>query len=407
MKIFFREISDVSEAQKLLRALGVDSAGIGIMAKKMVVRVFFLQGLSVRAANILKQESIAVGADLALPKAAAFLEGESTDAILMATASQLEMLVLNLRAQPFGLRAVGEELNAILRRMKFGYEKPQVMGVLNVTPDSFSQRDASLSDGGDLFEGGQVSRVKVERAIEQCIADGADWIDIGAESTAPTSKDVSVEDELARLQPVFELIREKRFSDRVKFSIDTWKSEVADMAIRHGAAMVNDVTGLRGDPSMAALIVSSGVLCTMMYAKDPTPRTTRDPLQYADVMETITTFFAERMTYASGQAMKLEQMILDPGMGAFVSGDPKYSFEVLRRLAELKVFGLPILVGPSRKSFIPGTLEERHEGGLASATVAYLNGASILRMHEVKAARRSLDVTWEIQKTGAGMGAGR
>ncbi len=386
MNIFFREISSLTEAQRELRALGVDSAGVGIMAKKMVMRVFAMKGLSVRAANILKQECIAVGADLALPKAASFLEGESTDAILMANASQLEMLLLNLRAQPFGLRELGEDLNAIVRRIKFAYDKPQIMAVLNVTPDSFS-------DGGALFEDGRVSLEKVERAIEQAIADGADWIDVGAESTGPTSKDVSVEEELARLQPVFEMIREKRFADRVKFSIDTWKSEVADMAIRHGAAMVNDVTGLRGDPRMGA-VVGTGALCALMYSKDPTPRTTRESVQYDDVMDTITTFFAERITYAQSQGVKLEQIILDPGMGAFVSGDPKYSFEVLRRLAELKVFGLPILVGPSRKSFIPGTLEERHEGGLASATIAYLNGASMLRMHEVRAARRSLDVIW-------------
>ena len=386
MNIFFREISSLTEAQRELRALGVDSAGVGIMAKKMVMRVFAMKGLSVRAANILKQECIAVGADLALPKAASFLEGESTDAILMANASQLEMLLLNLRAQPFGLRELGEDLNAIVRRIKFAYDKPQIMAVLNVTPDSFS-------DGGALFEDGRVSLEKVERAIEQAIADGADWIDVGAESTGPTSKDVSVEEELARLQPVFEMIREKRFADRVKFSIDTWKSEVADMAIRHGAAMVNDVTGLRGDPRMGA-VVGTGALCALMYSKDPTPRTTRESVQYDDVMDTITTFFAERITYAQSQGVKLEQIILDPGMGAFVSGDPKYSFEVLRRLAELKVFGLPILVGPSRKSFIPGTLEERHEGGLASATIAYLNGASMLRMHEVRPARRSLDVIW-------------
>ena len=396
MNIFFREISSLTEAQRELRALGVDSAGVGIMAKKMVMRVFAMKGLSVRAANILKQECIAVGADLALPKAASFLEGESTDAILMANASQLEMLLLNLRAQPFGLRELGEDLNAIVRRIKFAYDKPQIMAVLNVTPDSFS-------DGGALFEDGRVSLEKVERAIEQAIADGADWIDVGAESTGPTSKDVSVEEELARLQPVFEMIREKRFADRVKFSIDTWKSEVADMAIRHGAAMVNDVTGLRGDPRMGA-VVGTGALCALMYSKDPTPRTTRESVQYDDVMDTITTFFAERITYAQSQGVKLEQIILDPGMGAFVSGDPKYSFEVLRRLAELKVFGLPILVGPSRKSFIPGTLEERHEGGLASATIAYLNGASMLRMHEVRAARRSLDLAWEIQKSGAGTG---
>ncbi len=399
MNIFLRHISTLSQAQRELRELGVDSGGIGIMAKKMLMKTIYLQGLSVRAANILKQESIAVGGDLALPKEASFLEGESTDAILMMSVSQLEMLLLNLRAQPFGLKQVGEELNGILRRMKSGYQKPQVMAVLNVTPDSFSQRDASLSDGGELFTNNLVDKDKIEQAIEQYIVDGADWIDIGAESTGPTSKDVSLEEELARLTPVFELIREKKFTDRIKFSIDTWKSEVVKMAIESGISMVNDVTALRGDSKMASLIAKFGVMSTIMYAKDSTPRTARELTQYDDVMKTIVQFFQERIAYAESQGVKREQLILDPGMGAFVSGDPKYSFEVLNRLGELKIFGLPILIGTSRKSFIPGKLEERLEGSLASANVAYLNGAEILRMHDVKAARRSLDMIYSIKES--------
>lgn len=391
MKIFLREISNLEAAQSELRRLGVDSAGVGIMAKKMLMRTIFLKGLSVRAANILKQECIAVGADLALPKAASFLEGESTDAVLMASAAQLEMLLMNLRAQPFGLREVGEELNAMLRRVGSGYAKPQVMGVLNVTPDSFS-------DGGSVFEDGKVSRKKVERVIEKFIEDGADWIDIGAESTGPGSSDVSVEEELARLEPVFQVIRDRKFFDRVKFSIDTWKSPVACAALDAGFLMVNDVTGIRGDAKMIDIIRNvPAVHCALMHSKDPTPRTTRESVQYDDVMETIVNFFEERLRYMESVGVKREQIILDPGMGAFLSGEPKYSLEVLRRLGELKVFGLPILVGPSRKSFIPGKLEERLEGSLASATMAYLNGASILRMHDVRAARKSLDMVYAIQ----------
>ena len=387
MNIFLRYISSLSEAQRELRRLGVDSAGVGIMAKKMVMEIFALKGLSVRAANILKQECIAVGADLALPKAASFLEGESTDAVLMASASQLEMLLLNLRAQPFGLKEVGERLQILLRTVSDDYEKSQVMAVLNVTPDSFS-------------DGGKVNAANVHDVIERYIADGADWIDIGAEATGPTSHDVSVEEEMARLEPVFAVLRSGKFSGRVKFSIDTWKSEVARAALDAGCVMVNDVTAMRGDLRMAQVVAASGLKVALMHAKDPTPRTTRESKQYDDVMQTILEFFEERLRYVEAAGVKREQIILDPGMGAFVSADPKYSFEVLRRLRELQVFGLPILVGPSRKSFIPGKLEERQEGGLASAIMAYMNGASILRMHDVQAARRSLDMVWAIQGAG-------
>jgi dihydropteroate synthase len=403
--IYLRDVSTLHEAQQELLALGVDHAGVGIMAKKMLMKTIFLKDLSVRAANILKQECIAVGADLALPKAASFLEGESTDAILMASSSQLEVLLMNLRPQPFGLKQLGEELTTVLRRARSGVERPQIMAVLNVTPDSFSQGDASLSAGDSLFEGDVVSKVKVEQAIERCIEEGADWIDIGAESTNPASQEVTLEEELRRLQPVFEVIAEKGYVKRVKFSIDTWKSEVADAAFRSGFLMLNDVTGLRGDERMAGVVARASemnpeIRCTMMYAKDGTPRTTREPLQYSDVMETIVDFFTDRIAYVESAGIKREQMIIDPGMGAFVSGDPQYSFEVLSRLAELKVFGLPILVGTSRKSFIPGEVHERLEGSLVSATMAYLNGAEILRVHDVRSTKKALDVAWKIRAAG-------
>ncbi len=390
MKIFLRHISSLREAQHELLSLGVDPGGVGIMAKKMLMKIFALKGLSVRAANILKQECIAVGADLALPKAASFLEGESTDAVLMASVSQLEMLVLNLRAQPFGLKEVGERLRDVLRSAgNFVYAKPKIMGIMNVTPDSFS-------DGGSFFVGGKIDGVRVMKRVEQMIDEGADIIDVGGESTGPGSKDVSVKEELARVRPVFEIFSKKKILKKVSLSVDTWKSSVARMAIEHGASIVNDVTALRGDKKMASVIAELNVLTVMMYSKDTTARTSRELTPYDDVMEAVISFLETRVAYAVSKGISRDRLILDPGMGAFVSGYPKYSLEILRRLGELKIFGLPLLVGPSRKSFIPGKLEERHEGGVASAVLAYEHGASMLRMHDVRAARRALDMAYSI-----------
>lgn len=388
MNLFLRQIESLREAQNVLRDLGVDSAGVGIMAKKMMMKSFFLQGLSVRAANILKQECISVGGDLALPKAASFLEGEFTDAVLMMNEAQLERLLMKLKAQPFGLREVGERLQDVMRRIgKFVYVLPKIMGILNVTPDSFV-------DGGALFVGGKIDEKLVMKKVEMMIDEGADYIDIGGESTGPGSVDVFPKEELARVKPVLELFSAKKIFKKIKVSVDTYRSTVASAALESGVAMINDVTALRGDAKMASVLAKSKCEVVMMYSKDTTARTTREKLAYDDVMETVISFLEERVDYAVAKGISRDRLILDPGMGAFVSGDAKYSFEILRRLKELQIFGLPILVGTSQKSFLGGKIDERREGTLASSCVAYMNGASILRVHDVGAARRGLDAVW-------------
>lgn len=388
MNLYLRHIESLREAQDVLRGLGVDSAGIGIMAKKMMVKSFFLQGLSVRAANILKQECISVGGDLALPKAASFLEGEFTDAVLMMNEAQLERLLIKLKAQPFGLRVVGERLQEMMRSLgKFVYARPKIMGILNATPDSFT-------DGGVLFSGGKMDAKLVIQKVETMIDEGADYIDIGGESTGPGSIDVSPKEELARVKPVLDLFAAKKIFKKVKVSVDTYRSAVARVALESGAVMINDVTALRGDSKMASVLAKSKCEIVMMYSKDATARTTREKVSYDDVMKTVISFLDERIAYAVSKGISRDRLILDPGMGAFVSAEPKYSFEILKRLKELQICGLPILVGTSRKSFLGGKLNEREEATLTTSGVAYINGASFLRVHDVGAARRGLDAIW-------------
>lgn len=394
MNLYLRHIESLWEAQDVLRELGVDSAGVGIMAKKMMVKSFFLQGLSVRAANILKQECISVGGDLALPKAASFLEGEFTDAVLMMNEAQLERLLMKLKAQPFGLREVGERLQDVMRKIgnqrSSSLARPKIMGILNVTPDSFS----TSFDGGALFVGGKIDPKLVMKKVEAMIDEGADYIDIGGESTGPGSVDVSPKEELARVKPVLDLLKKNKIYKKVKVSVDTYHSTVASAALESGMTMINDVTALRGDPKMASVLAKSKCEIVMMYSKDATARTTREKLSYDDVVKTVISFLEERINFAVAKGISRDRLVLDPGMGAFVSGEPKYSFEILRRLKELQIFGLPILVGTSRKSFLGGKLDERGESTLASSCVAYINGASFLRVHDVGAARRGLDAIW-------------
>lgn len=262
---------------------------------------------------------------------------------------------------------------------KLSLKVPKLMGILNVTPDSFS-------DAGQHFS----TEAAVTRGL-QMVEEGADIIDVGGESTGPGSSDVSLKEELRRVVPVIRALRQR--DGNVWISIDTWKAEVARQAIEAGADIVNDVTALRGDPAMASVLAEEKVPVVLMYSKDSTPRTTRDAIQYEDVVKTVKDFLKERVVVAEQAGIARTKVVIDPGMGAFVSGDPKYSVELLRRLREFEALGYSILVGASRKGFIEqlgagGGPEDRLEGSLAAATMALLNGAHILRAHDVRETKR-------------------
>ncbi len=278
-------------------------------------------------------------------------------------------------------------------RIDFDARAPfKIMGIVNVTPNSFS-------DGGKFLD----PAAAIAHA-RQLIEEGADIIDVGGESTGPGSVDVSVEEELRRVIPVIEGIAaglktettvrqagarylawggDKSARAGVIISVDTNKAEVARQAIAAGARMVNDVTALRGDSEMARAVAEAGVPVVLMYSKDATARTTRDPLHYDDVVKTVYDFLKARIDFALAAGIRRENIIIDPGMGAFVSGEPRYSYELLERLREFAPLGLPILVGVSRKSFLPGALNNRLEPGLAANELALKNGASFLRVHDV------------------------
>lgn len=246
------------------------------------------------------------------------------------------------------------------------------MGILNITPDSFS-------DGGQFTE-----KSKIENRISKFIQDGADIIDIGGESTGPGSKDVGLDEEMNRVQPVIDYIFQQKLNKKVIFSIDTYKSEVAEYALHHGFSMVNDVTALRGDLKMVDVLMKYKPYVVLMYSKDPTPRTTTERVEYEDVIKTIKTFLTERIGFLIKAGFPKDRIIIDPGMGMFISAKPEYSFEIINRLKELTELGYPICVGVSRKSFLGGKVEERDSISAEWSLKAIKNGASIVRVHNVK-----------------------
>lgn len=252
------------------------------------------------------------------------------------------------------------------------------MGILNLTPDSFS-------DGG-RFNQPEIAEKRILELIEQ----GADIIDIGGESTGPGAPEVSQEEELQRVQPVIDRIFDKNLSSHTIFSIDTYKSEVAEYALKKGFRIINDVTALRGDPKMVDILLKYKPYIILMYSKDPTARTTRENREYKDVIQTIKDLLTQQARILLEKGFPSEKIILDPGMGTFVSGLPQYSFEIIDRLLELKSLGYPLLVGISRKSCLGGKLEERDSASVEWSIKALQNGASMIRIHNVKMMKKSI-----------------
>lgn len=270
---------------------------------------------------------------------------------------------------------------------------PLLVGILNLTHQSFSG-DGLAHDPAQALE-----------HARQMILQGADWIDIGAESTNPEAQAVSLEEELRQLLPLVEALRQE---SNIWISVDTYKAEVARQVLAAGADAINDVTALRGDPQMVDVLAETQAPVVLMYSKDPTPRTTKTSKQYTHLMETLEVFFQERLQMLQSRGVLLENVILDPGMGFFVSGLPQYSFEIIRRLPELAQWGFPILVGPSRKSFLakvsPGKTLQPHEREVPTATVtgmAVWQGASLLRLHDVAQGRLVLDTMQALKRNGS------
>ena len=265
-----------------------------------------------------------------------------------------------------------------------------IVGVLNVTPDSFS-------DGGRYLE----PDAGVEHAL-RLAAEGADVIDVGGESTRPGAPEVPVEEELRRVLPILERLARAGFP--VPISIDTSRASVARAALDTGAAMVNDVRGL-ADPELAAVVAGAGVPVVLMHMRG-TPRDMREMAVYGDVVAEVRTELGEAMARAIRAGVREDRIVLDPGIGFAKTAEQ--SVTVLARLSELAGLGRPILVGPSRKSFIGAITgapaEERLAGTLAAVTAAVLGGATFVRVHDVGAARQAARVATALRASGGSAG---
>ncbi|MGM0533671.1 MAG: dihydropteroate synthase [Campylobacterota bacterium] len=365
-----------------LRECDVDSGGIAIMSKKGEVHTFHITDIRCGAANILKQDALSKGADFALPYGTIECQNSKKEGVLIGTSAQLQKLAQGLKAQPYGLKDIGAQLQLFLKHTRFLFK---IMGVVNTNQDSFNP--------GSRFQGSDAIR-----QIETMIADGADIIDLGGVSSRPGSKPVPVAKELARVTPVIDLIKKRRLQEKAVFSIDTFVPEVAEHALENGFGIVNDITGL-SDERIGRLCAKYGAkLCIMHMQNDPS--TMQQNPRYEDVILEVEDFFHARLQKAYDCGLRTNDIILDVGIGFGKSLE--HNLTLLNSHTHFQKFGCELLVGASRKSMIdkihPSSVSQRLPGTLAAHIKAYQNGANIIRAHDVKEHRQAFDVLQAIEK---------
>jgi len=392
-------LQTMTEARAAMKQARVSAPGINIMEKKSVFRVVRVRDLELRAANILKQEMLARGGEAAISREVFEWRGEKADCLIMGTLAQFERLIEKLKLQPFGLRALASSIQAALHNYdqvapasSLALELAQVpllMGVLNVTPDSFS-------DGGNFTAASKA----VEHALRM-VEEGAALIDVGGESSRPGADPVPEEEELGRVLPVIKALAPELPG---RISIDTYKARVAAEALAHGAYMVNDISALRMDPEMVAVVRDADCPVVLMHMIG-TPKTMQDNPHYGNVIGDIYDFFVERLNWAVDQGIKETNLLIDPGIG--FGKTTAHNLEILRNLAAFRSLGRPIVVGTSRKRFLGeilgiGEPKERDIATAFTTVMATLAGAHVIRVHNIMINRDAVRLAKAVGGTSQG-----
>ena len=386
------KINNFNEATEIFQKIGVDPYGINAMVSKTQHVNILLSAQSCKVANILKQEMLSLGADAAVARGSVACSIEKTDVLLMGTLKQIHALAKKIEKQPFGLNVIAQNilnltthlyknsylLNTSRRKIILG-EKTLIMGILNVTPDSFS-------DGNVYFE----RQKAIDRAM-QMADEGADIIDIGGESSRPGSKTVRVREEIARVVPIVESLSGKL---KIPLSVDTTKSQVAQKSLEAGAEIINDISSL-GDGKMASVISNASAALILMHMRG-TPKTMQTGnLAYNDLMQEINAYLEEKCRKAIAAGIGRDHLAVDPGIGFGKTYED--NCRIIKNINEMKVLGLPVLIGTSRKAFIGsvtgGTPAERIDGTAATVCAAIMNGCNIVRVHDVAPMKKVAQMT--------------
>lgn len=388
------------EIRAELERVGADSS----LAEKIARAQFHLvklERVSLTLARLLYQELAMEGGQVVTAERLEHVGNGETDVLLCATRYQFNHLIVRLRWQPSeDLQLLAENIERALDAFislppplelgatRFDWTRSYVMGILNLTPDSFS--------GDALIRPNDSESETVKRALErarQLVAEGADILDLGGESTRPEAKPVPVEIEMQRVLPA---LRALKSEIDAPLSIDTRKAKVAEASLQAGAHIVNDVMGLKGDAGMKRLVAAHNAPIVIMHnwlQRARTPSVT-------DVMSVITDELRAQIDVALEAGIAEKNILIDPGLG--FGKTPQENLTLLNRLGELRALGFPILIGPSRKGFISKTIDipvsERADGAAAAIAVGILRGANIVRVHDVKMMARVARMTDALTK---------
>jgi dihydropteroate synthase len=384
------EVESLAEIAREIERTESDPEGVGIMTRKGRIYPIRLSGVSLKAAPLLKQEVLTVGGDAAHARGVADHSVESTPVVLLATWGQYRRLIPKLERQPFRLKELAGEIDHVLRayvhhgartvpgahRSFVVGDRPRVMGILNVTPDSFS-------DGGQFLDPERA----VQRA-EQMVAEGADVIDVGGESTRPHAAEVPHDEEWERIRPVLDGLRGRI---NVPISVDTRHADVAARAIEAGADLINDVEGLRSE-EMRRVAARTGAAVVVMHMRG-TPTTMQDDLDYSDLRGEVYGALAASTDRARADGIDTARILVDPGLGFGKSAEQ--SLELLVHVGEFRGLGYPVVLGASRKSFLGAFTSvsdplDRADAGIAAAVLAAERGVALVRTHEVAGTVKAL-----------------
>ena len=363
------------DLEKELSSVGFDKSYIKKARGKFVYKNIKIFDLTPAQANILKQTALSVGADCATHRETITAKVEKTDCILGGSLSQIEKIAGKLACQPFGLKKLGEML---LQMHEKDLDGCKIVGILNLTTNSFS-------DGGEFYE--------FDKAIEhlnEMINDGADVVDIGAESTKPYSEPVSAAEQLAKLVPLLEHIKENDI--KIPVSIDTRSSAVARKCLELGADIINDVSGFDYDEKMPEVIAEFNAKVIIQHSKG-TPQNMQDKPVYSNLTDEIYLGLKNKIDIAVSKGIKRENIIVDPGIGFGKTRED--NFEILRRIEELYSLDCPVMLGISRKSLLNMPDEDNFTKDiftLALNAVAINKKVDYIRVHNVKLHRKFLDI---------------
>jgi dihydropteroate synthase len=372
MKLY--KLSSSSDVKSLFQNLGVTKEGSAILEQKSHLHFIYIKDLKTPAANILKQDALSIGADVAVPKETITCKEPFVDAILIANDKQIKELARKEKVQPFGLKGVAARLNDFVLNKKNDF---QVMGVINANEDSF-------------FQESRFSGESALKHIETMIEEGATIIDLGGVSSRPGSTGVSDVEELARVKPIIDLIYEHKLFEKALFSLDSYSPLCLEYALQRGFSIVNDITALAND-DVARVAAKYDATVILMHMQGE-PQSMQQEPSYDNVLLEVDAFFEERI--AKAKEFGINNMILDVGIG--FGKRLEDNLKLLKHHEHFLHFGYPLLVGASRKSMIdkiiPTPIAERLPGTLALHLKAYEHGATILRAHDVKAHIQALSV---------------